>query len=168
MLEDSLFFSLYSLSCIRKASTTLKQLRLLRCLDLLKHTSNTLSPNMVSHHCYKYHLRLTPPVTVLNLTSNGNKLCSVRWICSQRPKQYHRPTRMAETAMMTSQMTTIMDNRSLHTLWTIFDCNNIHNKHINYGKPSAAKIKPNEKWCNMRRTASRCGSQSSAWSILHL
>jgi len=35
-LEDFLFFSLYSFSCIAKQVTTLKQLRLLSCLDSLK------------------------------------------------------------------------------------------------------------------------------------
>jgi hypothetical protein len=35
-LEDFLFFSLYSFSCIAKLSTTLKQLRLLCCLDFLE------------------------------------------------------------------------------------------------------------------------------------
>ena len=35
-LEDFLFFSLYSFSCIAKQGTTLKQLRLLSCPDLLE------------------------------------------------------------------------------------------------------------------------------------
>jgi len=35
-LEDFLFFSLYSFSCIEKQATTLKQLRLLSCLDFLE------------------------------------------------------------------------------------------------------------------------------------
>jgi hypothetical protein len=35
-LEGFLFFSLYSFSCIAKQITTLKQLRLLSCLDLLE------------------------------------------------------------------------------------------------------------------------------------
>jgi hypothetical protein len=35
-LEDFLFFSLYSFSCIAKQVTTLKQLRLLVCLDFLE------------------------------------------------------------------------------------------------------------------------------------
>jgi len=35
-LEDFLFFSLYSFSCIAKQVTTLKQLRLLSCLDSLE------------------------------------------------------------------------------------------------------------------------------------
>jgi hypothetical protein len=35
-LEDFLFFSLYSFSCIAKHVTTLKQLRLLSCLDSLE------------------------------------------------------------------------------------------------------------------------------------
>ena len=35
-LEDFLFFSLYSFSCISKQVTTLKQLRLLSCLDFLE------------------------------------------------------------------------------------------------------------------------------------
>jgi len=35
-LEDFLFFSLYSFSCIAKQVTTLKQLRLLSCLDFLE------------------------------------------------------------------------------------------------------------------------------------
>jgi len=36
VLEDFLFFSLYSFSCIAKQVTTLKQLRLLSCLDSLE------------------------------------------------------------------------------------------------------------------------------------
>jgi hypothetical protein len=35
-LEDFPFFSLYSFSCIAKQVTTLKQLRLLSCLDFLE------------------------------------------------------------------------------------------------------------------------------------
>jgi len=35
VLEDFLFFSLYSFSCISKTSTTLKQLRYLSCSDFL-------------------------------------------------------------------------------------------------------------------------------------
>jgi len=35
-LEDFLFFSLYSFSCIAKQVTTLEQLRLLSCLDFLE------------------------------------------------------------------------------------------------------------------------------------
>jgi hypothetical protein len=35
-LEDFLFFSLYSFSCIAKQVTTLKQLRLLSCSDFLE------------------------------------------------------------------------------------------------------------------------------------
>jgi len=35
-LEDFLFFSLYSFSCIAKQVTTLKQFRLLSCLDSLE------------------------------------------------------------------------------------------------------------------------------------
>jgi len=35
-LEDFLFFSLYSFSCIAKQVTTLKQLPLMSCLDLLE------------------------------------------------------------------------------------------------------------------------------------
>jgi hypothetical protein len=35
-LEDFLFFSLYSFSCIAKQVMTLKQLRLLSCLDFLE------------------------------------------------------------------------------------------------------------------------------------
>jgi hypothetical protein len=36
VLEDFLFFSLYSFSCIAKQVTTLKQLRLLSCSDFLE------------------------------------------------------------------------------------------------------------------------------------
>ena len=35
-LEDFIFFSLYSFSCIAKQVATLKQLRLLSCLDFLE------------------------------------------------------------------------------------------------------------------------------------
>jgi hypothetical protein len=43
-LVDFLFFSLYSFSCIAKQVTTLKQLRLLTCLDFLKQTSSAFVP----------------------------------------------------------------------------------------------------------------------------
>jgi hypothetical protein len=44
-LGEYLFFSLYSFSCIAKHVTTLKQLRLLLCLDILKmnHEPSVLS-----------------------------------------------------------------------------------------------------------------------------
>jgi len=38
-LEDFLFFSLYSFSCIAKHVTTLKQLRLMFCFDSLETTT---------------------------------------------------------------------------------------------------------------------------------
>jgi len=52
-LEDFLFFSLYSFSCIAKQVTTLKQFRFLSCLVLFS----------ILHYCHQYHLRPTPPVT---------------------------------------------------------------------------------------------------------
>jgi hypothetical protein len=45
VLEDFLFFSLYSFSCIAKQVTTLKQLRLLSCLDPLE---TNLEPAVLS------------------------------------------------------------------------------------------------------------------------
>jgi hypothetical protein len=43
-LEDFLFFSLYSFSCIAKQVTTWKQLRLLSCLDFLETNLESLAP----------------------------------------------------------------------------------------------------------------------------
>jgi len=63
VLEDFLFFSLYSFSCIAKQVTTLKQLRLLSCLDFLETNIKYLFRFPISHYCYQYHLRPTPPVT---------------------------------------------------------------------------------------------------------
>jgi hypothetical protein len=62
-LEDFLFFSLYSFSCIAKQVTTLKQLRLLSYLDFVETNLEPLAPLSISHYCSQYHLRLTPPVT---------------------------------------------------------------------------------------------------------
>ena len=43
-LEDFLFFSLCSFSCIAKQVSTLKQLRLLSCLDFLETNLEPLAP----------------------------------------------------------------------------------------------------------------------------
>jgi hypothetical protein len=47
-LEDFLFFSLYSFSCIAKQVTTLKQLRLLSCSDFLDTNLESLAPFSIS------------------------------------------------------------------------------------------------------------------------
>jgi hypothetical protein len=47
-LEDFLLFSLYSFSCITKQVTTLKQLRLLSCLDFLETNFEPLAPLLIS------------------------------------------------------------------------------------------------------------------------
>jgi len=62
-LEDFLFFSLYSFSCIAKQVTTLKQLRLLPPLEFLETNFERLVCFPISHMCYQYHLHPTPPVT---------------------------------------------------------------------------------------------------------
>jgi hypothetical protein len=64
VLEDFLFFYLYWFSCIVKQVTTLKQLRILSCLDFLEMNLESLAPLSVLHYCYQYHLRPTPPVTL--------------------------------------------------------------------------------------------------------
>jgi hypothetical protein len=48
-LEDFLFFSLYSFSCIAKQVTTLKQFRLLSCLNFLETNLKFLAPLLISH-----------------------------------------------------------------------------------------------------------------------
>jgi len=53
-LEDFLFFSLYSFSCIASNSTTLK--------DILIFVSSIRISSSVLQH--PYHLRSTPPVTL--------------------------------------------------------------------------------------------------------
>jgi len=65
-LEDFLFFSLYSFSSLAKQVTSLKQLRLLSCLDFLETNFERLACFPISHLCYQYHLRPTPPVTFNN------------------------------------------------------------------------------------------------------
>jgi len=52
VLEDFLFFSLYSFSCIAKQVTTLEQLRLLSCLDFLDINFECLLS------CLRYHIRV--------------------------------------------------------------------------------------------------------------
>jgi hypothetical protein len=64
VLEGFLFFSLYSFSCIAKQVTTLKQLRLLSCLDFLVTNLESLAPVLILHYCCQYHLCPTPPVTL--------------------------------------------------------------------------------------------------------
>jgi hypothetical protein len=61
-LGDFLFFSLYSFSCIAKQVTTLKQFRLMSCLDSLETNLEFLAPLLI-HYCYQYHLRSIPSVT---------------------------------------------------------------------------------------------------------
>jgi hypothetical protein len=52
-LEDFLFFSLHSFTCIAKQFTTLKQLQLLSCLDFLDMNFECIVP------CLRYHIRVT-------------------------------------------------------------------------------------------------------------
>jgi hypothetical protein len=68
-LEDFLFFSLYSFSCIAKQVTTLNQFRLLSglvlsCLDFLEMNLEPFAPLSILYYCYQYHLRPTPPDTL--------------------------------------------------------------------------------------------------------
>jgi len=46
-LEDFFFFSLYSFCCIAKQVTTLKQLRLLSCLDFLEMNREPLAAFLI-------------------------------------------------------------------------------------------------------------------------
>ena len=64
VLEDFLFFSLYSFSCIEKLPTTLKQLRLWSCLDALEINFEPCLRVQISHYHYPNHQRPTPPVTL--------------------------------------------------------------------------------------------------------
>ena len=74
VLEDFLFFSLYSFSCIAKQVTTLKQLRLLSCLDFLETNLERLVLFFDITLRYQYHLHPTPPVTPYH-----QHLLSSRW-----------------------------------------------------------------------------------------
>jgi len=58
VLEDFLLFSLYSFSCIAKQVTTLKQLRLLSCLDLLE--TNIRAPCLCSDITFVLPISPTP------------------------------------------------------------------------------------------------------------
>jgi len=72
-LEDFLFFSVYSFSCIAKEVTTLKQLRLLSCLVLFS----------IPHYCHQYHLRptllVTPAVILVLHTLSLRFSMRARW-----------------------------------------------------------------------------------------
>jgi len=57
-LEDFLFFSFYSFSCIAKQVTTLKQLRLLSCLDFFD--TNFEHPMFVSDITFKLPISPMP------------------------------------------------------------------------------------------------------------
>jgi len=63
-LEDFLFFSLYSFSCISKASYDFETAFSLVLLPS-KQTSSLLSRFLILYYCHQYHLCPTPPVTVL-------------------------------------------------------------------------------------------------------
>ena len=66
-VEDFLFFSLYSFSCIEKQVMTLKQLWLLSCLALFWFAWNELRASCsapILHSSYQCHLHPTPPVTL--------------------------------------------------------------------------------------------------------
>jgi hypothetical protein len=52
-LEDFLFFSLYLFPCIAKQVTTLKQLRLLSCLDFLKTNFEPRAQLSIFYYCYE-------------------------------------------------------------------------------------------------------------------
>ena len=77
LLEDFLFFSLYSFSCIAKQVTTLNQLRLLSCLDLLETNLECLVCFLYITFCYQYHLHPTPPVTLERVL----QYCTWYWMC---------------------------------------------------------------------------------------
>jgi len=69
-LEDVLLFSLYLFSCIAKHVTTLKQLRLLSCLGSLDMNFELFVLITISHCCYQYQLRPTPPVALERVANN--------------------------------------------------------------------------------------------------
>jgi hypothetical protein len=66
-LEDFLFFSLYLFSCIAKQVTTLKQLRLLSCLDFLETNLEPLVP--FSDITFELPISPTPDPTRYTRTS---------------------------------------------------------------------------------------------------
>jgi len=59
-LEDFLFFSLGSFSCVTKQVTTLKQLRLLPCPDFVEMKFEPFCLGPISPDCYQHHLRQIP------------------------------------------------------------------------------------------------------------
>jgi len=71
VLEDFLFFTLYSCCCIAKQVSTLKQLRLLSCLDFLDTNLDRRVLFSDITLSYQYHLRQTPPVTSSSELSIG-------------------------------------------------------------------------------------------------
>jgi len=62
-LEDFLFFSLYSFSCIAKQVTTLKQLRLLSCLVLSCFRYYIIVPNIIYAQPHPLHVRTWRPLS---------------------------------------------------------------------------------------------------------
>jgi len=71
VLDDFMVLSLYSLSCIAKQPTTLKQLQPVCCFDSSIRTLSTLVLFQKLHYCLHYYLSLTLSITWIMSTRSG-------------------------------------------------------------------------------------------------
>ena len=64
VMDDILFFSLYSFCCIAWQLKTLKLLGLVYYFDTSVQMGSALALVSKSHYCLQYHLHPTPPITL--------------------------------------------------------------------------------------------------------
>jgi len=83
VLEDFLFFSLYSFSCIAKQVTTLKQFQLISCLDSLETNLELLALFSIKH--YLFPISLTPDPARYTGTCPTNIVLDIE--CAYIPRQ---------------------------------------------------------------------------------
>ena len=88
VLEDFLFFSLYSRCCIAKQARLWNSTDLYLGLSPSIQTSKSLDLITISHYCYQYDLQPSPPITVervftmyLTLNVQSTPFDAVLWSC---------------------------------------------------------------------------------------
>jgi len=69
-LEDFFFFLLFSISCIEREVTTLKQLWFVAYSDFLDTNFKYRVSTTISLYCYQYHLPPNPPITLERVLFN--------------------------------------------------------------------------------------------------